>query len=215
MTITHPAAHPAQLAKDSPKHTQIMTAAHRLFLRAGYGATSMDSIADEAGVSKRTVYSHFGSKEALFGDVIGYLCTTLGFADEISSAGQSPRDYLRAAGLGFLRALLNPNALATLRVIVAETQQFPELGELFMSQTSHSARCGIREYLAEQHRRGILNVPDAELTAMQFVGMIKGPFFLAALVGAAPHPGDAAIETAVNTAVDIFLSGVAVPGATQ
>lgn len=210
MTVTHtPTRNPA-LAKNSPKHTQIMTAAHRLFLRAGYGATTMDAIAEEAGVSKRTVYSHFGSKEALFGDVISYLCTTLGFAGDAAGAGHSPRDYLAAAGLGFLRALLQPNALATLRVIVAETQQFPELGALFMSQTSHSARCSIRDYLAEQHRRGVLNVADAELTAMQFIGMIKGPFFLPALVGAMPCPDDGVLEAAVDTAVDIFLSGVAV-----
>ncbi len=209
MTVTHPSVHPRESAKRSPKHTQIMTAAHRLFLRDGYGATSMDSIADEAGVSKRTVYSHFGSKEALFGNVIGHLCTTLGFADEYDGTALSPRDYLRATGLGFLQALLQPTAVATLRVIIAEAGHFPELGELFMSETSQSARCGVRDYLAEQHHRGVLKVADPELTAMQFIGMIKGPYFLRALTGVGPAPTAAEIEAVVDQAVDVFLNGVA------
>ena len=48
------------------KRRQIIDAAGDLFLGMGYGTTSVDAIAAKAGVSKRTVYAHFDSKEALF-----------------------------------------------------------------------------------------------------------------------------------------------------
>ena len=204
MTITHP----PPLVTTSPKHTQIMDAAHKLFLELGYGATSMDAIAEEANVSKRTVYSHFGSKEALFSAVMGYLCNSMGFNDQHAPESASVRDYLFATGRGFLAAVLQPTALATLRVIIAEAGKFPELGELFWGQTSQVHRCRLADYLDEQHRRGILDIPDGEVAAMQFLGLVKGPFFLAALTGVLPNVTEAQRDFAVENAVDVFLHGV-------
>src|ERR1700722_19192432 len=53
------------------KRSDIARAALRLFLRDGFARTSVDAIADEAGVSKRTIYNHFGDKENLFLSIIG------------------------------------------------------------------------------------------------------------------------------------------------
>src|SRR5215471_1787973 len=52
------------------KHDAIAAAALVLFARDGYERTSVDAIAAEAGVSKRTVYSHYGDKENLFLQVL-------------------------------------------------------------------------------------------------------------------------------------------------
>lgn len=48
----------------------ILDAAERCFYAAGIAATGVDRLADEAGVSKRTLYNHFGSKEAV---LVAYL----------------------------------------------------------------------------------------------------------------------------------------------
>jgi AcrR family transcriptional regulator len=48
------------------KQQQILQGAMEVFLRSGYVGTSMDRVAAEAGVSKQTIYSHFGDKEGLF-----------------------------------------------------------------------------------------------------------------------------------------------------
>ena len=56
------------------KRSCILEGATRVFLTSGYGAASMDSIAAEAGVSKQTVYSHFGSKDALFEAMVRQKC---------------------------------------------------------------------------------------------------------------------------------------------
>jgi AcrR family transcriptional regulator len=48
------------------KQLTIVQAAKDLFLEYGYGTITVDRIADRAGVTKRTLYSHFPSKLALF-----------------------------------------------------------------------------------------------------------------------------------------------------
>src|ERR1700739_170347 len=53
-----------------PKGEVISAAALRLFLRDGYERTSVDAIAAEAGVSKRTIYNRYGDKENLFLSVL-------------------------------------------------------------------------------------------------------------------------------------------------
>ena len=50
----------------SKKRENIIKGAEKVFMSMGYELASMDKIAEEAGVSKRTVYNHFGSKENLF-----------------------------------------------------------------------------------------------------------------------------------------------------
>jgi TetR/AcrR family transcriptional regulator of autoinduction and epiphytic fitness len=50
----------------SKKRVAILDGAIEVFIDMGYELASMDKIAETAGVSKRTVYNHFGSKENLF-----------------------------------------------------------------------------------------------------------------------------------------------------
>lgn len=54
----------------SKKHAAILDGAIDVFIETGYDLASMDKIAETAGVSKRTVYNHFASKENLFQAVV-------------------------------------------------------------------------------------------------------------------------------------------------
>src|SRR5688572_8715706 len=64
---------PAALRLTDRKRAAILDAAVAEFRQSGYAATSMDRIAASAGVSKRTVYNHFPSKEALFAQILEQL----------------------------------------------------------------------------------------------------------------------------------------------
>src|SRR5207237_10643698 len=66
----HPMSMPDMREEAVGKAALILRGARRAFLAGGFGAVSMDAIAREAGVSKATVYAHFGSKEDLFGAVV-------------------------------------------------------------------------------------------------------------------------------------------------
>src|SRR5256885_15254511 len=114
------------------KAESILAAAKRAFLAAGFGAVSMDTIAREAGVSKATVYAHFGSKEELFGAVIERECER--YFDRFSAGELDPRDVrasLMILGRRFLELILSPDAIALHRIIVGEVTRFPMLGEVF------------------------------------------------------------------------------------
>src|SRR5690348_17437726 len=73
--------------KDLEKRAAILEAAKRLFPQHGFEGTSMDAVAAEAGVSKLTVYSHFGGKEALFIETVRCKCDR---SEEHTSELQSP-----------------------------------------------------------------------------------------------------------------------------
>ena len=63
--------------KTDPKRAAILDAAKSLFVDPGYNGVSMDSIAAQAGVSKLTVYSHFGDKETLFTEAVQSKCVEM------------------------------------------------------------------------------------------------------------------------------------------
>src|SRR5690242_7178872 len=99
--------------RPSPKGQQILAAAGRRFMAQGYGATSMDGVAREAGVSKATLYAHFASKQELFAAIIGAACRR--HAETLSTPDlehHDLRDALRQIGREFLDLLLSPNAVA-------------------------------------------------------------------------------------------------------
>ena len=107
-------------ASDAPlrltdrKRAAVIGAAIEEFLAAGFDATSMDRIAARANVSKRTVYNHFPSKEALFAAILRQLW-------DASEAGTAPaysaRQPLREQLLQLLSkklSLLNDEAFLSL-----------------------------------------------------------------------------------------------------
>src|SRR5258708_4661168 len=114
---------------------RIRAAAYRLFLQHGYLATSTDAILAEAGISsKETLYRHYASKEELFVDVLGHLTLSQPRLSSKLSQMPAPRDLpsLRQApptlAPEIFSILIQPEYLAPLPVILAQTPRFPPLG---------------------------------------------------------------------------------------
>ena len=84
------------------KRAAIINAAIIEFRQSGYEATSMDRLAASAGVSKRTVYNHFPSKEALFAQIIQQLWELSGRAR--SDLSPRPPAASAASGTGLAEA---------------------------------------------------------------------------------------------------------------
>lgn len=68
------------MSRSEQKKQQVLVAAIDLFCRQGFPHTSMDEVAKQAGVSKQTVYSHYGSKDDLFVAAIESKCVEIGRA---------------------------------------------------------------------------------------------------------------------------------------
>src|SRR5438105_12554608 len=119
---------------------RLRAAAHRLLRQQGYLATSIDAILAEADISsKETLYRHYANKEALFVDVLSHLTLEQpGFSEKLAAL-PTPHDLpsLRQALLQLSREILSmmcqPGYLPLVRMIIAESPRFPQLGTLFFS----------------------------------------------------------------------------------
>ena len=118
-----------------------MLAAHEHFLRDGFAVASMDGIAKSAGVSVKTIYSHFENKNELFSKVMIAACTDHLLSGELPSDEvlserfawfrEATRRGLMEAGREYLRHLLSEEQLALYRVVTRDADRFPELGRQY------------------------------------------------------------------------------------
>jgi TetR/AcrR family transcriptional repressor of mexJK operon len=195
------------------KVESILAGAKRTFLAHGFGAVSMDTIAREAGVSKATVYAHFGSKEELFGAVIGRECEHR-FAG-LSASELDPRDVrtsLTTLGCRFLELVLSPDAIALHRIILGEVTRFPVLGRVFWRAGPERNLLQIAHFLRSAAACGTLSFRDTRLAAEQFVSLVRGEMHLRHLLRLEATVDGRDIREAAEGAVDIFLSAFGIDG---
>lgn len=193
--------------RQQTRRREILAAASELFLREGYGRTSMDKVHALVGGSKRTLYSHFPSKDALFEAIIARVSERVMQALDSSAGGSDLRTTLTHIGRGYLNALLSPDGLALYRAMVSEAPHFPDMARRFFDEGLARASANLAAFFREQKRRGRLNVRDPQVAAEQFLGMVRGDLHLAA-VYTAVIPSRQVVERTVVQAVDTFLGGV-------
>jgi len=173
-------------------------------MEVGFGAASMDSIANEAKVSKQTVYNHFGSKEELFAAMIRYwVDQKLTVFSEAAKSGK-PEDTLRAMAHQFLDHDAGEQRVAMYRILMAEAPRFPELGEIFYKAGPAVVRKFAADYFAEQTARGTLKVENPQLAAEQFFSMLNG-CQLKAQLGIERPPSKQYIDAYVEHAVMLMM----------
>ncbi|HLI10372.1 MAG TPA: TetR/AcrR family transcriptional regulator [Alphaproteobacteria bacterium] len=187
---------------------QILGIATDLFLTQGYGATSIELVAQRARISKRTFYHRFRDKADLFGAVVHRLIEHLRPPKSAVRLDEgSLGDVLeRLAGM-ILRAALSPDALALHRVIVAEATRFPELAAVLDEQGARrEALRTIAALLEREVRRGRLEVEDAAFAAEQFLHMVVAAPQRRALGLGKPMTA-AELELWARRSVQLFLNG--------
>ena len=141
--VTADVRHPRYPAK----RAAIAAAALALFVRDGYERTSVDAIAAEAGVSKRTVYSHYADKQQLFLSVVEdtYHQIFEGVAAVARQHLDGPGD-LEHRLRGFISAVSRQTGrsaerAALIRLILTEAPHFPALAAQWEAQRSRPRRC--------------------------------------------------------------------------
>jgi len=193
------------------KTDAIVKAARKTFLARGFDAASMDKIALEAAVSKRTVYNRFRSKEELFGAAIEDTCRKLlpVNVDEIESS-LPPGELLMQLSLEFVKGILEPEALSLRRIAAFEADRTPAIGQSYLA---HGPQWMVKQYapiLARLGAKGVLKIDDAKAAIWQLGALITEPLYSHALLGAAPEDLDAAITKQVTGGVAAFLKLYAV-----
>ncbi|MEO9191125.1 MAG: TetR/AcrR family transcriptional regulator [Acetobacteraceae bacterium] len=192
---------------ESPKRQAVLDAAADLFIAQGYGAVSMDTIARAANVSKATLYAYFRSKDQLFATIITEACrANFDWETVLPAHGQDVRAALTGFGRRILGFVLQDQALAIHRVVLAESVRFPELGRAFFEGGPATARTLVGSWLAQQASAGRLRVPDPEVAAEQLMALLRAGLHLRATLGVPPAPSEAEIDATVTAAVATFLA---------
>lgn len=190
----------------------IARAALTLFASDGYERTSVDAIAAEAGVSKRTVYSHFGDKESLFLAVVRETYEgMLARIGEIVSLVQWDRDLLGALTscvTEITRSIVRAPDRATLaRLLMAEAPHFPDVIDLLHTREIAPI---IAEPLERLAAAGRLAVIDARQAAEHLAALTLGQVSTRSLMGTVPL-GEDEMARLIAGGVQVFLRAYAPP----
>ena len=157
-------------SKSEIKTEAILKGAMKEFLAHGYAATSMDKVAKTAGVSKATVYSHFGDKESLFSAVIQDLAqdkfqTVMGL-EKPQSLNEDPQQVLSGIATRMLENVKGDRAFQNfIRIIIGESGRFPELAKAYVNNLAKPGIETLTKYLT-QHPELQLDDPEATVRVM-------------------------------------------------
>ena len=190
---------------------KILSAAGKLFLKDGFSGTSMDEVASTAGVSKQTVYAHFGAKEALFVAVVHDMTGAAGDRVQeqvVDPAGdREAEDFLLEFATRQLAIVMTPPLMQLRRLVIAEVDRFPELGRALYEQGPGRSIRLLSRAFTTYAEAGSLSVRDPEMAASYFNWLIMGaPVNDAMLLGDASIRDPATMEAHAREAVRIFLA---------
>lgn len=188
------------------RRAALIGAAADIFMRDGYGATTLDAVVAAAGGSKSTIYTLFGGKEGLLEAVVTDLCERLlAPMGEPALRGLAPGEALRQLGCRFLEGIYEPNALALQRSAIAEAGRLPRLAAVFWTAGPERSLRAVAGYLETAQERGQLARHDARRAAARFLALLIGETQLAVLLGVRPPPDPAEIDRMVAAAVRMIL----------
>jgi TetR/AcrR family transcriptional repressor of mexJK operon len=187
---------------------RLLDTAFSLFLEHGYGNLSLETIAREARVSMRTIYSQFGGKAGLFGAVIrrcsDQFVTSL---SEEYDLERSPEEALVSFARQFLYSITRPDVVRVRAILIGESLRFPDLATQFYEQGPQRTLDHLTQFFARQQQTGYFAAMDAHFLADQFLSALRSERFQKLQLGLEPTPDEAEIDAWVRQAVDLFLHG--------
>lgn len=188
------------------KRAAILDAAVAEFRAAGYEATSMDRVAASAGVSKRTVYNHFPSKEALFTRILEAMLERGAGGLDLPYRTDVP---LRAQLLDLVQRKLrlqhDPYFVDLARVAITAGVQFPDLAREMIERLG-DREAGLAAWVRAAAAAGRLKTTDPAFAAMQLETLVKGFAFWPQIAMGQPPLDKARQKQVAEAAVDMFLS---------
>jgi len=161
-------------SKSAEKSRAILKGAMEEFLKHGYAGSSMDKVAKASGVSKATVYSHFGDKESLFNAVIHDLAQDRLKASidvqQSQFSGQSPREVLSAIATKMITNATQDSVVQDfMRIIIGESGRFPELAKAYVNNLAKPVIETSTQYLKDHPE---LEIKDPEATVRIMIGSL-------------------------------------------
>ena len=140
---------PKALSRSAQKYQAIVDAAEQVFIDQGFQKANMDTIAQVANVSKRTVYNHFSNKNELFHHILQSCC------DDLYTSTQLPYQPDQALNKQLLHMLSKEWNLYTsdrfvklARIVIGEYANTPHFIEQFIAHEKSQQR-GLQHWLSD------------------------------------------------------------------
>ena len=187
------------------KREAIQDAAKRAFLEFGVQGTSMDTLAEMAGVSKRTVYNHFSSKEDLVLHMLSELWTqSMVDVDVPYAANEALAQQLTQLIEAEIDLVSGKDFLGLSRAAMAHYMFQPEKLQEAMAEFPDEATA-LHRWIRAAIEDGRLRRVDVDFAFEQLHSLVKGICYWPQLLGVKPALSDAEKRRLADESVAMFL----------
>jgi TetR/AcrR family transcriptional repressor of mexJK operon len=162
------------LSKSEQKREQILQSAIDLFCHQGFPNTSMDEVAKHAGVSKQTVYAHFGSKDDLFVASIESKCVVHQLTENLLVDATDPERVLTSFSQHFGAMIASEEAITVFTTCVAQVDTHPEVAALFYDAGPKHILNLVSGYLKKVNQHGQYHFNNPHDSAVRLSLMLFG-----------------------------------------
>jgi len=191
----------------SNTQSAILEAARRIFIKDGYEAANIRTIAIESGFSKPTLYANFGSKERLFEALITNTCAQIKPPEINVTSNHSAKRILTKLAESYRQTVLSPGFIEFYRLVISEAKRFPELGAIFYRCGPQASRKVLADLLKQLGEKNILpKIKDTETAAEQFEALILEPIKVRAFLLPDTSMKKTQVNRFIESAITTFLS---------
>ncbi|MBL8557662.1 MAG: TetR/AcrR family transcriptional regulator [Hyphomonadaceae bacterium] len=193
---------------DLRKSEDILNAAAEAFAERGLDAP-MEEIARRAGVSKQTVYNHYGSKDELLRALFDRRRELVMEPLDHSHDGEPLEQRLTAYVVRIVEAYLGVGQRSVLRAAIAAAATRPEIGAMVYDAGPRLGREKLAAFLAAEAASGRLAIDNAEEAADFLFGMAAGSVVLRVMLDAPVERRPAMIAARAASCARRFLRAYA------
>lgn len=189
-----------------------VNAAQLLFMQKGFVGTTMDEIAELAGLTKRTLYNNYADKSALFVEIVTNITSLAeefagdlrrGFVAEVTATNLQRE--LHGVGQRLARAILRPEVIALRRLLIGESRDFPTLAAGYFDRAPGQVIAALAHGFERMTNAGLLKMKNPQRAAGQFAYLVVGEMLdRAILLGTVPRKAE--ITTCAREGVETFLA---------
>ncbi|OYX05846.1 MAG: TetR family transcriptional regulator [Caulobacter vibrioides] len=158
---------------DVAKTEAILDAAVEVIGERGLAAP-MSAIARHAGVSKQTVYNHYGSKAELMRALMQRRVESITASLREPGAVDNPTEALEAYARSVLETVITTKRYSMMRVIILGSSEMPDIAQEVFEAGPLNARRQLAAFLETETRLGRMKVEDFDQAAEFFSGMVMG-----------------------------------------
>jgi len=200
-----------QVRCDDDTRSVIIEAANEQFHENGYAAASISAIAQNAGISTKTLYRLFPTKGDLFTSLIADRIGRFFLAVDASAlADLELTEALERLLTTYGMLTLSEDTITVLRLVIGESDRFPEIATSFYEQAIVRTNILMEDWLRRQVERGLIKLDDPHLACGMLRGMMVMEPQRATMLRQLPAPQHQEIIDRAKMCADLFLKGCAV-----